>query len=201
LRAALAQRLLNIDEFRHGIERMDPLRYLEAAYYDRWYTSVERILIEKGVVTEEELEARSALLHAHPAIPSSPAQPPAAPAGPAARPAGRSFRRDGPPPAFRVGDQVVTRAMHPRGHTRLPRYARGKRGVIQRVHAVFVFPDTNAHGLGEQPQAVYSVRFDARELWADAAEPQASVALDLWESYLEAAPRPDTERAEGSQSR
>jgi len=198
-RAALAQRLLNLDEFRHGIERMDPLRYLEAAYYDRWYTSIERTLIEKGVVTKEELEARSALLHDHPNISSSQAKPPDAPARPATRPTGRPFMRDGPPPTFRVGDQVVTRAMHPRGHTRLPRYARGKRGVIQRVHGVFVFPDTNAHGLGEQPQAVYSVRFDASELWSEAAEPRASVSLDLWESYLEAARRPDPKRAEGSQ--
>jgi hypothetical protein len=90
-RAALAQRLLNIDEFRHGIERMDPLRYLEAAYYDRWYTSVERILIEKGMVTEEELEERSALLRARPAIPSSPRIPrPPLADRPRAPPAGRS---------------------------------------------------------------------------------------------------------------
>src|SRR4051794_28986254 len=85
-RVALAQRLLNLDEFRHGIERMDPLRYLEAAYYDRWYTSVECILIEKGVVTEEELEARTALLNDHPTTSSSPATPPDGPARPATRP-------------------------------------------------------------------------------------------------------------------
>ena len=60
--------------------------------------------------------------------------------------------------------------MHPRGHTRLPRYARGKRGVIHRCHGIHVFPDTHAHGQGEQPQPLYSVRFDARELWGEAAE-------------------------------
>jgi nitrile hydratase len=74
--------------------------------------------------------------------------------------------------------------MHPRGHTRLPRYARGKHGVINAVHGVYVFPDTNAAGLGEQPQPLYTVLFQARELWNDNAEPNATVCLDLWESYL-----------------
>ena len=66
---------------------------------------------------------------------------------------------------FAVGDAVVTRNVHPPGHTRLPRYARGKRGVIQRLHGAQIFPDSNAHGLGESPQPLYAVRFDARELW------------------------------------
>ena len=88
-------------------------------------------------------------------------------------------------PRFAVGDRVITREMHPRGHTRLPRYARGKRGIIHLVHGIHVFPDTNAHGLGEMPQALYSVRFEARQLWGDTAEPNQWVHLDLWESYLE----------------
>jgi nitrile hydratase len=75
--------------------------------------------------------------------------------------------------------------MHPRGHTRLPRYARGKRGLVHLVHGVHVFPDAHAQGLGESPQPLYSVRFEARELWGDAGEPNQSVHLDLWESYLE----------------
>jgi hypothetical protein len=82
---------------------------------------------------------------------------------------------------------VRTRNIHPRGHTRLPRYARGKLGQIERCHGAHVFPDTNAHGLGEQPQPLYTVRFAARELWGDAAEGRQSVSLDLWESYLEPA--------------
>jgi nitrile hydratase subunit beta len=77
--------------------------------------------------------------------------------------------------------------MHPSGHTRLPRYARGKRGVIDTRRGCHVFPDTSAHGLGDQPQHVYSVRFDSRELWGEVAEPGQSVYLDLWESYLQPA--------------
>jgi nitrile hydratase len=84
-----------------------------------------------------------------------------------------------------VGDAVVTRNVHPTGHTRLPRYARGKRGVIERLHGPHVFPDANAHGLGEQPQPLYTVRFEARELWGESAEPRQTVTLDLWDSYLE----------------
>jgi nitrile hydratase len=79
---------------------------------------------------------------------------------------------------------VVTRHFHPVGHTRLPRYARGKRGAVHKVHGIHVFPDSNAHGQGEQPQPLYSVRFDAAELWGESAEPNAAVHLDLWECYL-----------------
>ena len=74
-----------------------------------------------------------------------------------------------------------------RGHTRLPRYARGKVGVIDHVHGTFVYPDTNAHGGGEQPQPLYCVRFEARELWGPQAPRQDSVRVDLWEDYLEPA--------------
>ena len=77
--------------------------------------------------------------------------------------------------------------MHPSGHTRLPRYARGKRGVIDTRRGFHVFPDTSAHGLGDQPQHVYSVRFDSRDLWGEAAESGQRVYLDLWESYLQPA--------------
>ena len=89
------------------------------------------------------------------------------------------------PPRFGPGDRVITRTNSPPGHTRLPRYARGKLGVVERVHGVHVFPDSNAHGRGEQPQPLYSVRFAAQELWGEAAEPNQTVNLDLWESYLD----------------
>jgi hypothetical protein len=86
---------------------------------------------------------------------------------------------------FEVGQQVRARNMNPVGHTRLPRYARGKTGSVVRCHGVFVFPDTNAHFLGEQPQHLYSVRFTARELWGDEASPRDSVYIDMWDSYLD----------------
>jgi nitrile hydratase subunit beta len=97
-------------------------------------------------------------------------------------------RRDAPHAArFAAGDAVVARNVHPAGHTRLPRYVRGRRGVVVHVHPAWVFPDTNAHERGEHPQHVYAVRFAATELWGDDADPAASVHVDLFESYLEPA--------------
>jgi nitrile hydratase len=90
-------------------------------------------------------------------------------------------------PRFQTGQRVRARNINPVGHTRLPRYARGRLGVIDRDHGVFVFPDTNAHYLGEKPQHVYSVRFAARELWGQQAAQQDSVYLDLWDDYLDPA--------------
>ena len=93
----------------------------------------------------------------------------------------------GAPARFRVGQRVRTRNMHPTGHTRLPRYARGRSGMIARDYGVFPFPDAIAHYLPDKPQHVYSVRFDARELWGEQAKPQDKVYLDLWDEYLERA--------------
>jgi nitrile hydratase subunit beta len=90
-------------------------------------------------------------------------------------------------PRFKVGQHVRARNIHPTGHTRLPRYARGKQGVIVRDHGVFVFPDTNAHFKGEKPQHLYSVRFAARELWGTQAAPRDSVYIDMWDDYLDGA--------------
>jgi hypothetical protein len=100
----------------------------------------------------------------------------------AGRPVTRDTRQK---PRFALGDKIVTRNLNPHGHTRLPRYSRGKHGVIVAHHGAHVFPDTNAHGLGENPQHLYTVRFSARELWGDSAESNGSVLIDLWESYLE----------------
>jgi nitrile hydratase len=96
-------------------------------------------------------------------------------------------REVGRAPRFAVGDAVRTRNLHPAGHTRMPGYARGKRGTVVVVQGGWVLPDTNAHGAGEQPEHVYAVRFTAAELWADAAEPATSVHLDCFERYLEPA--------------
>jgi len=176
----------NIDEFRHGIERMDPAHYLGSSYFEHWLDGIARLLDEKGVVGAAELEARTRLFRERPDAPvvASPARVAAA--------TGRraefdtSFRPPAGPPKFALGAVVTTRTIHPTGHTRLPRYARGKRGVIDAHRGCHVFPDTHAHGLGEQPQHVYSVRFEARDLWGDAAEPNQRLYLDLWESYLQA---------------
>ncbi len=173
----------NIDAFRNGIERMPPAAYLRSSYYERWLASVEYNLIEQGLIDGDELEARVASLSESPGAGTPRAR------AVAAQPQVRWASPESPPPAprFAEGDAVVTRNVHPAGHTRLPRYARGKRGVIHRAYGAQTFPDTNAHGLGERPQPLYSVRFAGRELWGDSAEPGQVVYLDLWESYLDPA--------------
>jgi nitrile hydratase subunit beta len=101
---------------------------------------------------------------------------------------GRTAKRDIALPAkFKPGDHVIARNMHPTGHTRIPRYVRGRRGVIDRDHGVFVFPDTNAELAGEKPQHVYSVRFTARALWGDEAPTDDVLYIDLWDDYLDPA--------------
>lgn len=101
---------------------------------------------------------------------------------------GASCRVDHPvAPRFKAGDHVIVRNINPAGHTRLPRYARGKRGVVAHDHGVFVFPDTSAHGAGEKPQHVYSVRFAARDLWGPHASERDVLYLDLWDDYLDEA--------------
>jgi nitrile hydratase beta subunit len=186
MRAGGSRGLYNIDEFRHGIERMDPAEYLRASYYEKWLDGITRLLVEKGVVSEADLEARAEFFRARPDASARETAKGPLPAG--ARASWdwlQNSRRDAPvTPRFKPGDPVRTREMHPHGHTRLPRYARGRRGVIHCVHGIHVFPDSNAHGQGEQPQPLYSVRFQARELWGDSAEPNEQVHLDCWESYL-----------------
>ena len=171
--------LWSIDEGRHSIERMDPAAYLASSYYERWLVSLETLCVEKGLLDPVAIDARTEAIAAGQW--AEPAAPPAGP--PISRPI-EQYRRAGAEPRFVVGDAVLTRRFQPAGHTRLPRYARGRQGVIDRVHGVFVFPDTNAHGEGEQPQPLYSVRFTAEELWGESAEPRSPVFIDLWESYL-----------------
>jgi nitrile hydratase len=202
-RACSARGLFNIDEGRHAIERMAPGDYLASSYYERWLDRTVRLLVEKGVITRAELEGRVVHLAANPGAAGPANQDPALVArmlgALTARP---DYRRPGPPPRFVVGDHVVTRRDAPVGHTRLPRYARGRRGVVARVDGSYVFPDTNAHGKGEQPNPLYSVRFDAVELWGGSAEPHACVHLDLWERYLEpAAPAATAPPAAGRSER
>ncbi|HTE84381.1 MAG TPA: nitrile hydratase subunit beta [Dehalococcoidia bacterium] len=176
----------NIDEGRHAIERMDPAEYLGASYYERWLDGRTRLLREKGVITDKELDDRQAFFAEHPDTPAGAILKTPPTAAPPERPVtGAGYvRKAAGSPRFAPGDRVRTRVMQPKGHTRLPRYARGKPGVIERLHGTHVFPDANAHGLGEQPQPLYSVRFDAVELWGETAEPNQTVNIDLWETYL-----------------
>jgi nitrile hydratase len=165
----------NIDAFRHGIERMDPVAYLTAGYYGRWLASLETILADDGVLAPGAVDA---VLAGEPV--------PASRGGADPRPTAGFVRPVDRAPRHAVGATVRACNVHPPGHTRLPRYVRGKRGVVHRVHAAFVFPDANAHGAGENPQYLYTVRFDGAELWGRDAEPAAAVHVDLFEPYLEA---------------
>jgi nitrile hydratase len=172
----------NIDAGRHSIELLPPADYLRMSYYEKWLVRTIELLVKRGLVTQEEIDTGKPAPGAPKATPPLTAEGVAAMAtrrGSYMRPQADAEAR------FRVGDHVRARKINPEGHTRLPRYARGRAGVIARHHGIFVFPDTNAHFLGEQPQHLYSVRFEARELWGDAASARDSVYVDMWDSYLE----------------
>jgi nitrile hydratase len=170
----------NIDAGRHGLERLDPVTYLANGYYGRWLAALERALAALGVLSPGEIEARVR-------EPAPRAERGAAPASwnPAPRPSYvRAVERA---PRFREGAAVRTRNHQPEGHTRLPAYARCRRGVIVRAHPAMVYPDDHAHGRGENPQYLYTVRFAGRELWGPEVEATTFVHLDLFEPYLEPA--------------
>jgi nitrile hydratase len=153
------------------------------SYYERWYASLIDNMIRAGLVTRAEVENGRV---GPGSVKSMPPLTAAAAAGFVQN--GISFGRDVAVPAkFRAGQSVRARNINPPTYTRLPRYARGKSGVVLRDYGVFVFADTHAERLGEKPQHLYSVRFPARELWGDAASARDWVNLDLWDDYLEPA--------------
>jgi nitrile hydratase beta subunit len=180
-RAVGAWRKWNIDAGRHERELLPAVDYLGMSYYESWIARIEQLLIKSGLVTRTEIETGKP-------EPGSVKTTPALRADmvPEAIRKGSPANRNVPAVArFKAGQRVRARNMHPPGHTRLPRYARGKAGTIIRDYGVFVFPDTNAHFLGEKPQHLYSVRFTAGELWGAAASLRDALYIDLWEEYLE----------------
>ncbi len=173
----------NVDEFRHAIERMGAPAYLNTSYYEHWLHAMELLLAEKAVVSDGE---RASGKSAGGGAPETPPLPQDEVAGLVAT--GGSTRVDADvTPKFAAGDYVVVRNLNPTTHTRVPRYVRGKRGMIDRDHGVFVFPDTAAHGGGESPQHVYSVRFEGTELWGDDGARAGALYVDLWDDYLDPA--------------
>lgn len=171
----------NIDTTRHEVELVPAAEYLELSYYARQLVAFVEMVVKSKLVTREEIES---------ATPAA-GQPKATPALTVEKVGvlvakGAPTSRDVKVAArFKAGERVRARNINPTGHTRLPRYARGKVGTIERDHGVFVLPDTNAHFRGENPQHVYSVRFSARELWGEKALPRDSVNLDMWDDYLD----------------
>jgi nitrile hydratase len=169
----------NIDTSRHARETLPPAEYLSSSYYEIWIKGLEKLLLDKGLVTAEELRQGRSI------VPPQPLSPLLADQVVPALLRGSPYSRPPEAPAhFAPGDAVRTRTFNPTGHTRLPRYARGKQGVVERVHGVFVFPDSHAHGQGEAPQWLYGIRFTGPELWGEDGDPALVVSIDAWESYL-----------------
>ena len=172
----------HIDHNRYAQERLAPATYLGASYYARWMLSIERNLIERGYAGEDELAAGRALR----------------PGGALERKLDREavargltradFNRPPQRPArFTVGERVRARNIHPKTHTRLPRYARGHVGTIERCRGCHLYPDSVAVDAGDDPQWLYTVVFEGRELWGVEADPGLAVSIEAFEPYLEAA--------------
>lgn len=172
-----------IDESRHARESLPPALYCSSSYYRIWLESLERLLLRHGEIVPEELD------DAYPCTPGKararrlpPEQVPAtlARGAPTARDVDAA-------PRFAVGDTVRTVVTHVHGHTRLPGYARDKRGRVESVHEAHVLPDTCAHGAGEHPERLYTIAFDGETLWGSGGEAGLIVSIEAWESYLEPA--------------
>ena len=171
----------NLDASRHALELIPAVDYLRMSYYERWFHRLAGQAVEYGLVSHEELDRGTA-------APGSTKDTPAMTLATSPRWLSRGIPLSHDPnvrPRFEVRQRVRARNIDPAGHTRLPRYVRGKSGVIVRDHGVYHFPDSNAHFQGEKRQHVYSVRFAATELWGEIASPRDSVHLDLWDDYLE----------------
>ena len=177
-RAMGAIGLWTIDGGRASLENLPPPEYLAASYYKRWFLGLERRVVTHGLVGDDEISAGRALrpgirlnrkLRLEDAKTMSFAR----------------FDRPAPGPArFKTGDRVRTQNLHPKTHTRLPRYARGKLGMIEAVRGCHVFPDSAALGAGENPQWLYTVVFSSRELWGEEANLSIKVSIDAFEPYL-----------------
>lgn len=171
----------NIDASRSARETLPD--YASLSYYQIWLAALVKLMVERGLVTEEELAEARAQTEPKPltrVLRASDVPAVLARGSATERPANTA-------PRFAIGDRVRTRAGRVDHHTRLPGYAAGRVGTIERVHGTHVFADTNAQGLGEQPQWLYAVRFEGRELWGEEAQPGLSVAIDAWDDYLEPA--------------
>jgi nitrile hydratase beta subunit len=181
-RAAGALGKWNIDIGRFSRETLPPAVYLASSYYRKWQLGLEDLCVTYGLVGADELAAGHSL---HPATPVRRAVTAENVAALLSR--GNFERRAAAPAKFKPGDRVRTRNMHPASHTRLPRYARGRAGLIEAIRGCHVFPDTAALGQGDDPQWLYTVLFDGRELWGETSDPSLKVSIEAFEPYLEPA--------------
>ncbi|MCD0505866.1 nitrile hydratase subunit beta [Bordetella petrii] len=162
----VGQHCFNMDEYRHAIERMAPAHYLSASYFERTFTAVASLCLEKGLITAEEF--RRAAGEAVPlSVPSKP---------------GRTH--EGALPGLKIGDTVRVRNLFVPGHIRMPAYVRGKTGKIVGVSPAYPYPDAAAHGLDCARQATFDVCFQAGDLWENGSD-SAEVHVGLFHAYLE----------------
>jgi nitrile hydratase beta subunit len=172
-----------LDMSRHANERIPPARYLSMSYYEIWIAGLTDLMTTAGLVTNEEIASGRMTTPAkkvHGKLLAEELPAILAKGDPTTRTGARASR-------YAPGDKVRTRNLHPSGHTRMPLYLRGHVGEITHVHGPHVFPDSNAHGKGEDPQSLYTVRFSTREVWGAARHPRDTISADLWEPYLEPA--------------
>ncbi len=182
-RAMGATGMWNIDIGRYSRETLPAHVYLSSSYYRKWYLGLEQMLLERGLIDADEVAAGHALR------PGKPLRRGNFTVAEVPRVMTRgSFSRPAQAPArFKPGDRVRAKNIHPTTHTRLPRYVRGHVGVVERLHGTHVFPDSVTTGRGDDPQWLYTVRFDSRELWGPDADPTVTISIDAFEPYLDPA--------------
>lgn len=182
--STLGDGFYNADEIRKTTESIAPARYLRMSYFERWLHTTEALLVQKKVISEADLAAGRAV-----AIESG-RKPTITPKeADSILLIGASTRmKEGAAPRFRAGDAVRARNINPEHHTRLPRYVRGKPGIVVKDNGIFSLPDSNSQGLGGKPQHVYAVRFRAADLWGESASPRDTLQLEMFDDYLEPAP-------------
>lgn len=171
----------NLDQSRSARESIPAAEYLASSYYEIWLEGLARLLVERGMVSPAEIESGRMSFAPKPGlVPLHPDNVDAAlkRGGPTSRPTAA-------PAAFAIGDPVLTRTLNPASHTRLPRYCRGRHGVVTAIHGAHVYPDSHVHGI-EDPQWLYTVKFEATALWGSDTT-ASSVHVDCWEPYLERA--------------
>jgi nitrile hydratase beta subunit len=180
-----------LDEFRHAIEKMPPADYMNTAYYVHWLEAIEVLMVRDGLLTLEEIEQRQAEIRAGKEFPKPTSEPDPEVVSRLREGAkniayvGLGARRPDKPQNFTVGQRVTAKVRPVPGHTRLPRFVWGKTGTIVAYCGTYPLADTIAHRNGENPEPTYAVRFEGKDLWGDSAEPNTSVTLDLYESYID----------------
>lgn len=178
----------NVDSFRHGIEKIHPADYLSSRYYEHWLHSIEHAVVDQGVVDADELEERTRHYLENPDAPLPDRQDPelVSLVETISRGGGPARRESDKQPQFKVGDRVRIKDDIPREHTRRAKYVRGREGEVVMAHGAFIYPDSAGNGGPEAPEHVYTVKFDAAELWGEEhADANGTVTFDAWEPYLE----------------